>query len=109
MTVRDTSAYNKYFPVSRFSDLEGTFEAGKIDNAYRSFSAGGVDWLVLNLELWPRKEVVTWAKSVVASHPDENVMVLTHAYLEANGSISQSNGGYGATSPQYLYDNLIKV
>ena len=109
LTVRDTTAYNKYFPVSRFSDVEGTFEAGKIDNAYRSFRAGGVDWLVLNLELWPRKEVVTWAQSVVAAHPEENVMVLTHSYLEANGSISQSNGGYGATSPQYLYDNLIKV
>ncbi len=45
----------------------------------------------------------------MAAHPDENVIVLTHSYLEADGSISQSNGGYGATSPQYLYDNLIKV
>ena len=34
----------------------------------------------------------------------------THAYLEADGSIeSANNGGYGATSPRYLYDNLIKV
>ncbi|WP_241246071.1 metallophosphoesterase [Microbacterium sp. 4R-513] len=109
LAVRDTTAYNAAFPVSRFPDLQGTFEAGKIDNAYQVFRAGGADWLVLNLELWPRVDVVTWARSVVSSHPDANVIVLTHAYLEGDGSISGSNGGYGATSPQYLYDNLIKV
>ncbi|WP_243073761.1 metallophosphoesterase [Microbacterium sp. SS28] len=108
-TVRDTTAYNRYFPVSRFPDIEGTFEAGKIDNAYQLFRAGGVDWLVLNLELWPRVEAVAWAKTVVASHPDANVIVVTHSYLNADGTISGSNGGYGATSPQYLHDNLIKV
>ncbi|MEU1972805.1 metallophosphoesterase [Microbacterium sp. NPDC019599] len=109
VTVRDTTAYNRYLPVSRFPNVEGTFEAGKIDNAYQVFQAGGVDWLVLNLELWPRVEAVGWAKSVVASHPDHNVVVVTHAYLNADGTIGGTNGGYGATSPQYLFDNLIKV
>lgn len=107
LTVRDTTAYNRFFPVSRFPEVEGTFENGKIDNAFQVFRAGGVSWLVLNLELWPRTEVVAWAKTVVAAHPHDNVIVLTHAYLEADGSISGSNGGYGATSPRYLYDNLI--
>jgi hypothetical protein len=109
VTVRDTTAYNSYFPVSRFPDIEGAYEPGKVDNAYRSFSAGGVPWLILNLELWPRQGVVSWARSVVATHAGENVIVLTHAYLQADGSIGQTNGGYGATSPQYLYDNLIKA
>lgn len=108
-TVRDTTAYNAAFPVSRFEYIRGTFEPNKIDNAYQIFRAGGVDWLVLNLEIWPRSAVVTWAKSVVASHPTHNVIVLTHAYLAADGSISGSNGGYGATSPRYLFDNLVKV
>lgn len=108
-TVRDTTAYNEAFPVSRFGNIQGTFEPAKVDNAYRTFRAGGVDWLVLNLELWPRSAVVSWAKEVVVSHPNHNVIVLTHAYLEADGSISGSNGGYGATSGTYLFDNLIKV
>lgn len=109
VTLRDTSAFNRTFPVSRFDDVRGTFEANKIDNAYATFSAGGVDWMVLTLELWPRTSVVTWARDIVRAHPDHNVIVVTHAYLEANGSISTSNGGYGANSPQYVYDNLIKV
>jgi len=109
VTVRDTSAFNRYLPVSRFPHIEGTFEAGKVDNSFQVLRAGGADWLILNLELWPRIDAVAWAKSVVASHPEHNVIVVTHAYLNSDGSISGSNGGYGATSPQYLYDNLIKV
>lgn len=108
-TVRETYGYNKAFPVSRFPNMRGTFEAGKVDNAYATFSAGGVDWLVLTLELWPRPAAVTWARSVVADHPSHNVIVVTHAYLNGDGSIGQDRGGYGATSPQYLYDNLIKL
>lgn len=108
-TLRDTGAYNSTFPVSRFPNVRGTFEPGKIDNSYRTFQAGGVDWMVLSLELWPRPAAVSWARSVVSAHPDHNVIVLTHAYLDADGSIGGSNGGYGATSPRYLYDNLVKV
>jgi hypothetical protein len=109
LAVRDTTAFNAAFPVSRFENVGGTFEPNKIDNSYQRFSAGGVTWLALSLELWPRKAAIEWAKTVVASHPHDNVIVLTHHYLDPGGSISGSNGGYGATSPQYLYDQLIKV
>lgn len=85
------------------------FESGKVDNMYSTFEAGGLQWLVLNLELWPRPAVITWAKRVVATHPRHNVAIATHSYLTSTGAISGTNGGYGATSPQYLYDNLVKV
>lgn len=106
--VRDTRTFNSYFSTARFGNISGAFEAGKVDNAFRLFTAGGKKWMVLNLELWPRAAAVTWAKGVVAAHPDHNVIVLTHSYLTGSGTIEQSNGGYGATSPQYVYDNLIK-
>lgn len=109
VAVRDTSAYNRVFGVSRFDNVAGTFENNKIDNSYKTFWAGGENWLVMSLELWPRKAAIEWAKTVVAANPDHNVIVVTHAYLNGNGSIGTSNGGYGATSPQYLYDNLIKL
>lgn len=109
LTVRDTSVFNKEFPASTFTNLKGQFEAGKVDNAYSTFSAGGRNWMVLNLELWPRPAAVEWAKKVVASHADYNVIVASHAYLDGGGNIDQTNGGYGSTSGQYLYDHLIKV
>lgn len=107
-SVRDTEVFNTYFPSNRFSALQGEFETGKIDNAYHTFRAGGVEWLVLNLELWPRMSVISWANNVVKAHPDKNVIILTHSYLTAAGKISSSNGGYGATSPKYLFDHLVK-
>lgn len=109
VTVRDVSTFNRYFPPSRFGSLRGTYEPNKSENSYSTFSAGGKEWLVLTLELWARPAVVAWADDVVQAHPDSNVIVNTHAYLEADGSISTSSGGYGSTSPRYLFDNLIKV
>ena len=109
LTVRDTSSFNKAFDRSTFTNLRGQFEAGKVDNSYSTFSASGQKWMVLNLELWARQSAIDWARKVVAANADHNVIVATHSYLEGDGSISGSNGGYGTTSPKYLFDNLIKV
>ena len=105
--VRDTGVFNQFFTAGQFGGVAGRFEPGKVDNSFSTYQAGGVQWLVLTLELWPRAQAVTWARSVVAAHPRHNVVVVTHDYLDGNGNIGQGSG-YGATSPQYLYDNLIK-
>lgn len=106
--VRHTPLFNQYFN-SRFANIAGRFEAGKVDNHYSLYEAGGVKWMVLVLELWPRQAAIDWAKGVVAAHSKHNVIVVTHSYLNADGSIYGSNGGYGATSPQHLFNTLIKV
>lgn len=103
--LRDTRAFNKYFPPERYPGCV-TFEKGKLDNAYQLFEACGKKWMVITLELWPRIEVVNWADKVIQAHPERNVIIATHAYLDNLGGIGQ-NSDYGATSPQYLYDNLI--
>jgi predicted xylan-binding protein with Ca-dependent carbohydrate-binding module/calcineurin-like phosphoesterase family protein len=105
--VRDTTVFNRYFTAAQYGAVRGQFEAGKVDNSYSTFSAGGVQWLLLTLELWPRVPVVDWAKGVVAANPRHNVIVVTHDYVDGAGNIEQG-AGYGATSPQYLYDNLVK-
>ena len=103
---RDTDVFNDYFDAERFGGVSGAFEADKIDNLYSVYEAGGAKWLVLTLELWPRQAAVDWAKRVVAGHPDANVIVVTHDYLDSNGGLGQS-AGYGDTSPQSLYDQLV--
>ncbi len=105
--VRDTRTFNTYL-AGGTAALAGRFEAGKVDNTFSTFRAGGLRWLVLNLELWPRPEAVEWARGVVAAHPRHNVVVNTHSYLDATGALVQS-AGYGATSPQYLYDRLVSA
>ena len=106
--LRKTGEYNRYFPPARFKLQQGAYEPGKSENSFATFSAGGVDWLVLLLELWPRQGPIDWAKGVVEAHPDHNVIVLTHSFLTSNGTIKKDNGGYGDTSPRWLYEQLIR-
>lgn len=103
--VRDTIEFNKAFPVSQFKGFT-PFEEGKLDNGYYIIKAGGLDWLIMNLELWPRDEVLYWANEVVADHPYHNVIVATHSYLTADGQLYQRSE-YGKNSPQKMYDYFI--
>lgn len=106
ITVRETPLFNQYFK-DRFGNPGGWYTEGSLANVYSMFEAGSHKWLVLSLELWPRTEVIEWAKQVVEKYPDHNVIVVTHSYLNANGDILTHNGGYGANSPKYLFDDLI--
>lgn len=105
--VRITTQFNKFFPISRFVAQQGRYQSGKSDNAWYTFTAGGMDWLVLTLELWARQGPVDWAKTIVASHPNHNVIVVTHSHLHADGTIVPDNGGYGDLSPQSIFDQFI--
>ncbi len=105
--LRQTQTYNDYFPTTRFPWLQGAQTAGKVDNTYSAFRAGGVDWLVVSLEMWPRQEMIDWANAVVAANPDFNVIVQTHMYVDDLGEIATDDGGYGATTPRFLYDTFI--
>ncbi|NMO13871.1 metallophosphoesterase [Pyxidicoccus fallax] len=107
--LRNTTTFNTYFPTTRFPSLHGVYEAGKVDNAYHTFTAGGLNWLVLSIELWARTGAVAWAKSVLAAHPNHNVIVITHSHLNSSSNIEQGNGGYGNNSPQYVFDNALKL
>lgn len=105
--VRDTSTFNRYFPVSRLRGSAGVFESGRVDNAYSTFTGGGDPWLVLSLELWPRASAVAWADGVLAAHPRHNVILSTHSYLNGDGSV-YGGADYGDTSPQQLFDRLVR-
>jgi hypothetical protein len=104
--VRRTDEINEFFDAERFGAVKGAYEPGKIDNVYSTFRAGGLRWMVLDLELWPRTGAVAWAKRVVSAHPRHNVIINTHSYLTAKGTISTS-AEYGSTSPRYLWQNLV--
>lgn len=107
LLVRNTNEFNQWFPLATMGGLAGAFQDGRSDNYWTTFTANGTQWLVLTLELWPRREVVDWAGGVVADHPDHNVIIQTHSYLDAKGRIGEGAGGYGATSPQYLYQHVV--
>ena len=63
--VRDTTSSNTYLNHQNRATgaMKGQYETDKIDNAWHESSAGGLKWMVLNLELWPRAKAVQWARS----------------------------------------------
>ncbi len=106
--LRNTDTLNEFFPLARFSARRGEYEPNKIDNSYHTFSAGGVDWLVISTELDPRPGALAWCNEVVADHPDHNVIYVTHNYLAPSGNLA-GGVGYGNLSPQAVWDGLIKL
>ncbi len=85
-----------YAPESYVSSLDGTFE-GNVLNCWQEFTVGDIKYLSLCLDYGPSDEVLEWANEVVASHPNHNVIVTTHSYLEADGSIGDENGSHPAS------------
>jgi hypothetical protein len=130
-TTRDTLFHEpQYFgpgtPYASQPSIGGFFEAGKTDNSWHTFNAGGSDWLVLALEFGPRDEVVAWANDVVEANPDHKAILVTHAYMYFDDTIydwatkgsSQSWNPYsygvaslpgGVNDGQDLWNNLVKL
>ncbi len=104
---RLTKTWNRFFPLARFKKAAGVYEAGKTDNVFHVFQAGGVEFLVLNLELWPRAGAVNWARDVIAANPHRNVVLVTHSFLTGSGTVGGMDG-YGETRPETLRDTLVR-
>ncbi len=87
--VRNTSLYNQYFPIEKMRQQKGfggTFEPGKIENAWYRFATGKIKWLVLTLEFGPRNKVLDWASGIIAAHPDRLVILNTHSYMYSDST-----------------------
>jgi hypothetical protein len=89
MTARDSTQFDKYFPLGDLEEgphLIGVFEPGTASNAVYSFKAGTQDWLIVVLEFGPRDSVLAWADDVLRQNAGSNAIVLTHAYLHVDGT-----------------------
>lgn len=49
-------------------------------NAYYKMYVGGLKWLIIVLEFYPRSLIMNWAKALMAQYPDHQAFVLTHGY-----------------------------
>ena len=95
--------YNQYFPVSRFSEAawntaekrygghlgSDTFGPDPVNrenmNNFNLFRAGGVDWLLLNLEFESPDYTLAWAQKVLDAYPERRVILATHGFVDARG------------------------
>ena len=84
---RDTVLWNEYFPYAKYSKLDcfgGAYEEGRMDNYYYLMNINGSDYMFMGLELAVRPAVAEWANEVIAAHPNHKVIIVNHAYMDAN-------------------------
>jgi mannan endo-1,4-beta-mannosidase len=82
--VRDTDNLNHYLPYEKYSQTPNfgeSFQAGKMDNTWHTFKAGGINWLILSLEFGTRNCILEWAGKIIEEHPMHKVIINTHDYM----------------------------
>ncbi|HET9485405.1 MAG TPA: metallophosphoesterase, partial [Xanthomonadales bacterium] len=90
--VPDTTRFNQFFGVARFANKSyyGGHHGSRNDDSWFTFSAGGLDFVVVNLmyDLDPDPAVIAWARGIFQMHPEAFGILNTH-YLLGSG------GGFG--------------
>lgn len=64
----------------------GFFTEDSVQNTYLLFTAGKVDYLLLNLDFGAGDAVLSWADGILTQYADRRVIVATHGYLLTNGA-----------------------
>ena len=85
-----TTNYNTYFGVFRFDGLShyGGHYGTTNDNNYTLFSAGGMDFIVVNLEYQPGTAELDWADAQLKEYSDRRAIVVSHSILNNDNSWS---------------------
>lgn len=81
--------FNTYFGPARFSgkpQYQGPMRAGQNENNYSFFSAGGMEFVVINLTFEPSTSPIEWADAVLKAHPTRRGIVVQHDILNTDNS-----------------------
>ena len=96
----DASLFQRYFPAERFREFPwygGCFEparpgqniSGNNANSFQLFSAGGLDFVHLNLECNAPDDVLAWADLILTKYAGRRALITTHMDL---GPLVQPKG-----------------
>lgn len=94
--------YDKYFPPSRFAKApwnsatasyggylgQNLFGKDPVDrknkDSFSLFTAGGMKFLLLNLEYEAPDNTLAWAQKVLDAHPERRVIIATHGFISTS-------------------------
>lgn len=101
---------NDYFKVADMVDWPtwgDAYEPNKLENHYQLFEIQGQPWIILSLEMGPRKAVVEWANKILDKYKDRRAIILTHGYLYyGNQRYNHLRGSQRATPHNYYGDGM---
>ena len=106
-----TTFYNAYFGVDRFCNTYPTdcrgyygdgYPSGSNDNNYTFFTAGGMDFIVINLEyVSPAPGLIDWANQLLVNNSDRRAIVVSHYILNSDATFDS----WGQQIYEALSDN----
>jgi len=78
-----TTMINNYFPLADFESKAwfGGHMGNLYNNHYCYFQAGETKFMCVTLEFGPRDKTLEWAGEIIKNHPDRQVIILTHCYM----------------------------
>ena len=125
ITTGAATQYRQYFPVSRYAQAswnsptaryggyfgQNQFGPDAADrqnmNSWATFTAGGLDFLVLNIEFDAPDDVLDWARRVLAANPARRAILVTHSFLNYDGQRPTERQRPGGNSPQEIWSELV--
>ncbi|MDV7355430.1 metallophosphoesterase [Rhodococcus oxybenzonivorans] len=108
---KNHALYNEFFGPWRYQDRP--YWGGSVtetDNSahYDLLDLAGAKFLMLYIGYNPPERVLQWAEDVLAAHPDRNVMIGSHYYLDEDGSLRMSGfGDIGGSAGQQIWNRLV--
>lgn len=69
-----------------------------IADTYKELTVGKVKYLIMTLNYGARDDVLEWAGEVIAAHPNHNVVIATHAYMNYDGGLLDRSHRYSPTT-----------
>ncbi len=111
--------FDQYFPPSRYTGFDwyggylGQLVTDPINrmnkNNYELFSAGGLDFVILHLELDIPDYALTWADGILNQYPDRLAIITTHLFVDtANARRTTSQFMSNGNSAEAIWQELIR-
>lgn len=104
--------FDKYITKELYGDeITGSYD-DTMKNTYRILRVGNVDYMFMNLDYLLKSDVLDWANTVIAEHPECRVIVSTHIYLTSSGAYYRKTSTMGTkygseNDAKDLWDNLV--
>jgi len=86
--------YNEYVTKAGHGNvINGSLDSTML-NTWQELVVGDIKYLILSLDLGASDTELAWAEEVIKTHPNHNVIISTHAYLNEDGTTLDANDAF---------------